>query len=189
MACSLTRWLSLLASYPFHHAVRFQNLPQKGFPQWLWAYSCTPPGVTFHIQQKTCGTNFYHIVPQILQDHFIIVTPPDLSPLLLKYPYAGLKCRLWLSSAKTLSWVQELQRSNVPEVHVPIYHANLVGVQHAKPGDLIFVEQDAYFICRDIGQLPMVNTSSPGIITMEGRTKKYARVLLFVPREYVQTPN
>ena len=83
-----------------------------------------------------------------------------LSPYLTSpHPYAGLKHHLWLYPAKTLDWMQRLQYFNITEVHIPTYHADLVSFQRAKPGDLIFVEQNAYFIEKDVGRMPVINTA------------------------------
>lgn len=133
---------------------------------------------------------FQTIIPTELHQHFIIVTPPPLSMFPVRYSSSAHQqlIRIWRDPVATLGIIQIMKDSDVPEIRAPSPPKSLIGTQRAKPGDIIFIKRQAYYLIADIGELPQSSDYPEGTIAMEGRTSERTCVLIYIHRQYLVPP-
>lgn len=81
-----------------------------------------------------------------------------------------------------------MRLSGVPEVYVPRYPDHLIGSQRVKAGDLIFINQEGYYITDEIGPLPALQGRTTSTVAVESHTIHQQMVILYIPIEYTAHP-
>ena len=160
------------------------------FQTYLCGLSSIHPQSQRHVSpEPVIDSEFRRIVPPSLYHHLVVVTPPVLSTFPQRYPLANFPPqRVWKSEVDTEAEVERLLGQGAQIVRMDPILPDLVGVRQVSPGDVVFIEEVAYYVTADIGQMPISRQFPDKTIALEARTLQGTLVLLFLPRMYVAEP-
>jgi hypothetical protein len=151
-----------------------------------WALAKITP--SYFDRPTTHSQLFKRVVPSILRDHLIIVTPPPTSPFPTWYPRSD-HTRTWHSHETTFHAVQTLREHRIQEVYVFSIHIEHLGQQRVKTGDVIFICDTAIYITDEIGLLPPWSAWTEKFVVMEGHTLNREMVTVYLPARYAEPPS
>ena len=145
--------------------------------------------ITSHYPWKptTHSQTFRRVVPAILRDHLVIVTPPPGSAFPSLDPLAD-HVRVWFSFNSTVRILRFLRQSNVSEYTIVNYRRDQLGLQRLKAGKVVFVCETAIYITDEIGPLPPQTGWADNLVALEGHTIDRELVVIHVPAQYVEAP-
>lgn len=132
-------------------------------------------------------TPHHPVIPAVLRDHLIIITPPPGTPFPLRYPFTS-SVRIWFSPSAALASIATFRASGVPEILILPYPITQIGQKRIQRGDVIFVGGIGYYVTGEIGSLPSQARWMEGLVALEGHTINREKVTLFLPSRYVEPP-
>jgi len=164
-----------------------------GTPQSDHSYNLSP-----RVNGETIGRDFVkvqlvsefeRIVPPDLQNHLIVVIPPASTTFPMMYPEVQVSThRRWRTGVRTWGYISTLLLADVPVITIPHLPSNLVGFRSAKPGAILFFKKIAYYLVKDIGELPRAHESLELMVAMEAHTIERRLIIIIMPREYAVAP-
>ena len=131
---------------------------------------------------------FYQIVPALIHNHLIIVTPPPDTPLSFRYPVEN-QVRIWNTPRTVQVAVSSEKVSGVPKLYVYDIPAQLTGEQRLKQGDVIFINKTGILVTKEYGPLPEWPGFDETFVVSEGHTVDLELVLVYVLRRYMEPPD
>ena len=145
--------------------------------------------ITSHYPWKptTHSQTFRRVVPTILWDHLVVVTPPPESAFPSMYPLSD-RVRIWFSCNATIRTLKFLRLSGVPEYTVVNFRRDQRGRQRIKIGNVVFVCETAIYVTEEIGPLPPQTGWADDLVALEGHTIDREMVVIHVPADYVEAP-
>lgn len=171
--------------------VELQNLDNPAI-RVLPAHSPQPLN-TQTIGRKKVATRlaeeFHRVVPESIRDHLVVVTPPPATIFPQLYPGVGTNdYRIWKSGENVWKEVGILFASGVPVISIPHMSPDKIGCRSIEPGTILFFKEIAYYVTKDIGELPLTPEFPERMVALEAHTIERTLVLVLLPRDYATTP-